>query len=82
MKGSGASLPPSRVGKVQISGYFHPDIKRSLRMVQAATNQTFETLLTQALNNLFREHGVPVFDQDREQAGPKDLMPKETTPAA
>lgn len=53
---------PSREGKVHIGAYLHPDYKRSLRMVQAQTGKDLQQLLSQALNELFRAHNVPVID--------------------
>jgi hypothetical protein len=68
MKGTVESEVPrttvaaSRVGKVQLTGYFHPNFKRNARLIQAETGENFEELFGRALNNLFREHGVPVVD--------------------
>jgi hypothetical protein len=65
MRGAASTknLAPSRVGKVQLSGYFHPDFKRGVRLVQAETGESYEALLARALNGLFREHNVPIVDQ-------------------
>jgi hypothetical protein len=52
----------SRVGKIHLSTYVHPDFKRSLRLVQAQTGESLEQLHARALNNLFRSHNVPVID--------------------
>jgi antitoxin-like ribbon-helix-helix protein len=60
----GSSVAPSRVGKVHIGAYLHPDFKRSLRLVQAQTDKSLDALLTQALNELFRRYNVPVVDRD------------------
>jgi hypothetical protein len=46
--------------------------------VQAATNESFEALMTRALNKVFREHGVPVFDP----VTGAEHHTKETTPTA
>jgi hypothetical protein len=53
---------PSRIGKILIAGYFHRDFRRSIRLLQAETDETLEELLGRALNKVFREHGVPVVD--------------------
>lgn len=51
---------PSRAGMVHIGAYMHPDFKSSLRMVQAQTGKDIQTLLGDALNDLFRAKNVPV----------------------
>lgn len=51
--------PASREGKVNISGWFDPAYKRSLRMIQAATDKKLEPLLAEALNELFAKYDVP-----------------------
>ena len=56
--------PPSREGKIHIGAYVSPDFKKSLRLVQAETGEDVQTLLTRALNDLFRSHNVPVVDQE------------------
>ena len=55
---------PSREGKTHIGAYLHPDFRRSLRLVQAETGEDVQSLIAQALNDLFRAHNVPVIDQD------------------
>ena len=55
---------PSRVGKIHIGAYLAPDFKKSLMLVRAQTGQDVQTLLAQALNDLFRAHNVPVVDHD------------------
>jgi hypothetical protein len=54
----------SRVGKIHLSTYVHPDFKRSLRLIQAQTGESLEQLHARALNDLFRAHNVPVIDSD------------------
>jgi antitoxin-like ribbon-helix-helix protein len=73
------SVPRSRVGKVHLSGYYHPDFKRSIRLVQAETGEKFEEMFERALNILFREHGVPVVDP---VTGAERHTTRETTTAA
>jgi hypothetical protein len=55
---------PSREGKAHIGAYLHPDFKSSLRLVQAQTGEDTQTLISRALNELFRAHNVPVIDQN------------------
>lgn len=50
---------PSRVGKVNISAYFPPEVKSSLRLVQAKRGGNVTELLAEALNMLFAKYGVP-----------------------
>jgi len=59
-----AAVAASREGRVHVGGYFHPQVRKSLRMVQVQTDQNFETLILRALNELFRAHNVPVVDQE------------------
>ena len=54
----------SREGKVHVGGYFHPQVKKSLRMVQLQTDQDFQSLILRALNELFRTYNVPVVDSE------------------
>jgi hypothetical protein len=49
-----------RVGRVNITGYFDPAVKRSLRLIQAQyPDRTVQDLLTEALNDLFCKYSVP-----------------------
>ena len=59
-----AIVAASREGRVHVGGYFHPQVRKSLRMVQVQTDENFETLILRALNELFRAHNVPVVDQE------------------
>lgn len=47
-------------GEVNISAYFPPEVKASLRMVQAKTGNNVKECLAEALRDLFRKHNVPV----------------------
>jgi hypothetical protein len=49
-----------RVGRVNITGYFDPTVKQSLRLIQAKyPDRTVQDLLTEALNDLFCKYSVP-----------------------
>jgi hypothetical protein len=66
--GTAASRPaptkaPSREGMIHIGAYLHPDFKTSLRLVQARTGKDIQSLLADALNELFRAHNAPVVDR-------------------
>jgi hypothetical protein len=58
------AVAASRAGKVHIGAYLDPDFKRGLRMVQAVTGEDIQSLLSRALNDLFRAYNVPVIDQN------------------
>jgi hypothetical protein len=55
----GHARQPSRVGKTNVTGYFPPEVKASLRLVQARRGGTIQGILAEALNDLFAKYGVP-----------------------
>lgn len=55
-----AAVKPSREGKTNITGYFAPAWKNSLRLIQIKTGNTFQASLEEALADLFRKHNVPI----------------------
>ena len=51
---------PSRVGKVNVTGYFPPAVKSSFRMIQTVhPEKTIQDLLSEAINDLFAKYNVP-----------------------
>lgn len=48
-----SELPPSRKGKKIISGYFDPAVARQLKQLALDNDATVQSLLTEALNDLF-----------------------------
>ena len=62
-----AAKPPSREGKVNISAFFMPEVRKSLRLVQAQTDANTTELLGEALNLLFQKYGVPACAPERSQ---------------
>jgi hypothetical protein len=49
-----------RVGRVNVTGYFDPAVKQSLRLIQAKhPDRTVQDLLAEALNDLFAKYNVP-----------------------
>jgi hypothetical protein len=55
-----AQKQPSRAGKVNITGYFLPDVKASFRMIQTThPEKTIQDLLAEAINDLFAKYNVP-----------------------
>lgn len=51
----------SRAGRVNVTGYFDPAVKQSIRMIQAKYPHrlTEQDLLAEALNDLFAKYNVP-----------------------
>lgn len=49
-----------RAGRVNITGYFDPAVKVSIRMIQTKhPERTTQDLLAEALNDLFAKYNVP-----------------------
>ena len=49
---------PGRVGKVSVTGYFAPEVRRQLRRLAADADTTIQALLAEALNDLFAKRGA------------------------
>ena len=58
---------PSREGKSNVTGYFHPAVKKQLRILAADRDTTIQDLLSEALNDLFAKHGKPEIAPAQEQ---------------
>lgn len=54
-----AAAAVSREGKINVSAYFPPEVKASLRLVQAKRGGKVQDLLAEALNLLFAKYNVP-----------------------
>ena len=50
---------PSRVGRVQIAGFFSKEASKQLRLLALETDGTVQSLLPEALNDLFAKHHKP-----------------------
>ena len=50
---------PGRANKVNLTGYFPPEVKKQLRMMCAEQDKTIQQILAEALNDLFAKHGKP-----------------------
>jgi hypothetical protein len=50
---------PGRVGKVNLTGYFDPRVKRQLRQIALDEDTTIQELLAEALDDLFAKRGKP-----------------------
>lgn len=53
------STPRSREGKVALTSWHLPAVKKQLKQLSLDTGINQERLVAQALNHLFREHGRP-----------------------
>lgn len=49
--------PPSRAGKVAISAYFDPEVRKQLAIMAARQDKSQAALLAEALNMLFEHYG-------------------------
>ena len=56
--------PPSREGKVHIGVWCSTDYKKSLRIIQSGEDRSIQSLLIEALNDLFRKHNVPSYGDE------------------
>lgn len=60
----GSYIAPSRAGKTNITAYLSQDYKRNMRLIQAKTGKSLQTLIAEALNDLFMKHDVPTIDHE------------------
>ena len=57
---------PGRLGKVSVTGYFAPEVRRQLKRLAADAETTVQALLGEALNDLFAKHGLAeIAESDR-----------------
>jgi hypothetical protein len=54
-----ASKTPGRQGKCQIAGFFDPAASKQLKLLALDADSTVQGLLREALNDLFKKHGLP-----------------------
>ena len=52
------AVQPGRAGKVAVTAYFAPEVRRQLKRLAADADSTVQALLGEALNDLFAKHGV------------------------
>lgn len=58
--GARKGAPSYREGRVNITGYFAPAVKQSLRLIQAKHPElTVQDILAEALDDLFAKYNVP-----------------------
>jgi hypothetical protein len=55
----GASVPPSRVGKVIISAYFDPVVRQQFAILAVKQDKSQAALMAEALNMVFEKYGEP-----------------------
>lgn len=55
---------PSREGKTNITAYLSQDYKRNLRLIQAKAGHSLQTLIAEALNDLFAKYDVPTIGHE------------------
>jgi hypothetical protein len=55
---------PSRAGKTNLTAYLSRDYKANMRLIQAKTGRSLQTLIAEALNDLFAKYDVPVIDHE------------------
>ena len=48
----------SRIGKRSISGHVNPEVQKQLRLLAADLDRSHQSLLDEALNDLFRKYNV------------------------
>lgn len=48
----------SRVGKKLIAGHFEPEVHKQLKQLSVNEDTSIQDLLGEALNDLFKKHGV------------------------
>lgn len=56
VKATPANTPPSRQGKKAITGFFDPIVSRQLKQLALDEDKTVQSLLSEALNDLFVKH--------------------------
>lgn len=64
---------PHRAGLVNVTGYFDPAVKSSIRAIQTKfPNMTQQDILEEALEDIFIKHEVPLTARLHRQTGKKD----------
>ena len=53
------NLPPSRVGKRVVQGWYDPEVRRQLGVIAAKEDKSIERVLGDAINGLFEKYGIP-----------------------
>lgn len=68
--GQGNDKPhaPSRIGQKPITAFFPEEVRVQLKMMAAEQRQSMESLIGEALNDLFAKYGKPEIISARSQA--------------
>ena len=61
---AGSYTAPSRAGKTNLTAYLSQDYKRNMRLIQAKTGRSLQTLIAEALNDLFEKYDVPAIHHE------------------
>jgi hypothetical protein len=59
-----AARPKTREGRVHVGAWLPEAYSRNILLVRAKTGLPVKTIFAKALNELFREHGVPELDEE------------------
>ncbi len=51
-------IAPSRIGKRSVSGHVEPEVLKQLRRLAVDLERSHQSLLSEALNDLFRKYNV------------------------
>lgn len=50
---------PSRIGDVQVAGYYPQQVRVQLKILAAEQGRSMESMIAEALNDLFAKYGKP-----------------------
>lgn len=67
-EGTGKPHAPSRIGQKPITAFFPEEVRVQLKMMAAEQRQSMESLIGEALNDLFAKYGKPEIVGVRTQA--------------
>jgi hypothetical protein len=54
-----SQVPPSRIGKKPITGFFDPAVSKQLKKLALDQDLTVQDLVREALNDLFKKNNLP-----------------------
>jgi len=57
-KSSRPFVAPSRIGKVQLAGYFDPDAKRQIDIFAAREGRSIQSIMEEMHDDFCRKHGL------------------------
>jgi hypothetical protein len=56
---SKSALPPARIAKRQVAGWFPPEVSRALHHLAIERDSSLQALLAEAIDDLLHKHGKP-----------------------